>query len=123
MNPESPLRYVSLTGDRFKELEPVPIRVLAVKASHPRKFIIEAHRIAGLTQPIRPGAQAGYEKAGMRFARGPEVLLDSQMEFDAVTFEPASAARRQAGRLSQFLETEYAAIELPERWLAAWRTS
>ena len=57
----------------------------------------------------------------MRFARGPENLLNAEVEFYAVASEPASATRRQAGWFLELVQPEHAAVELAERWLAAWR--
>src|SRR5205823_3752818 len=85
-------------GDGLEELEPVPVRVLAVEAAHSREPIIEGHGVPGVPQPPRPGVEPGHEQAGMRLARGPEALLHAEVELYAVAAEPAAAARGQRGR-------------------------
>ena len=57
----------------------------------------------------------------MRFASGPEILLNAEVKFYAVATKPASATRRQARRFGEFAQPEHAAVELAERWLAARR--
>jgi len=57
----------------------------------------------------------------VRLARGPEILLDAEMQLDAVAAEPAPVPRGEAGRLVQLVQPEHAAIELAEHGLAARR--
>jgi hypothetical protein len=59
--------------------------------------------------------------AGMRLARGPEILLDAEVELHAVAAEPAAAARGQRGWFRDLVQPEHGAVELAERWLAARR--
>src|SRR5262249_17827964 len=110
-----------LRRDGFKELKPVPVRVLAVEPAHPGEPVIEEHWVSGVTQPPGPGAEPGHEQAGMRPARGPEVLLHAEVELHTVTSEPAAAARGQRGRFRDLVQPEHVAVELAERWLAARR--
>src|SRR5207244_13646801 len=93
-------------------------RVLAVEAAHAGEPV-EPHRVPGVPQPPRPGVEPGHEQAGMRLARGPEVLLHAEVELHAVAAEPAAAARGQRGRLRYLVQPEHVAVELAERWLAA----
>src|ERR1700751_3697825 len=96
-----------LCGDGLKELKPVPVRVLAVKAAHSGELVIEEHRVPGVPQPVCPRVEPGHQQPGMRFARGPEILLDAEVEFYAVAAEPAPATRRQAGWFLELVQPEH----------------
>jgi hypothetical protein len=102
-------------GDGLKKFEPVTVRILAVEAPHPWELVIEPHRVPGVPQSVRPGIQSGYQQARMGFARGPEVLLDANMEFYVVAFEPATAACGQYWRFLDFVQSKDTDVELAER--------
>jgi hypothetical protein len=50
----------TLCGDGLKELKPVPVRVLAVKAAHSGELFIEEHGMPGVPQPVCPGVEPGH---------------------------------------------------------------
>ena len=107
--------------ERIVKIVRTPVRVVAVEAAHPGEPVIEEHRVSGVTQAPRPGVEPGHEQAGMRLARGPEVLLHTEVELYAVAAEPAAAARCQRGRFRDLVQPEHTAVELAERRLAARR--
>src|SRR5512138_2677744 len=57
----------------------------------------------------------------MRLARGPEVLLDAEVQLDAVAAEPAPAARGKPRWFLDLVQPEHPAVELAQRRLAARR--
>src|SRR5215472_887955 len=111
----------AVRGNGLEELKPVPVRVVAVEAAHSGQFAVEVHRVPRVPEPARPGIKPGHQQPRMRFARGPEILLNAEVEFYAMAAEPAPAARRQAGWFVELVEPEHAAVEFAQCWLGARR--
>jgi hypothetical protein len=100
-----------ITADRLEEFEPVAVRVGRVEPAHAGELVVETDGIPGGGQPAGPLVDASNEQTGVRLAGRPEVGLHAEVQFDAVTAEPAAALAGQRRRLVDLGQAEHPGIE------------
>lgn len=85
--------------------------VVAVEAPHAREIVVEGDVVASRTKSRSPSFEIVDQQARMGLSCRAEVLLDTYVQFDAVTPEPASTAGGQDRRLSDLLQTKHTTVE------------
>src|SRR5262249_26157691 len=107
--------------DGFEEFQPIAMRVLGIKAAHPREAVIEQNGSTGAANPVSPGVQIMDQQAWMCLASRAKVVLHAQVQLDPVATEPAAAPGCEHGRLGQFLQAQHPYVETAQGVLTARR--
>ena len=109
------------SAERLEELQAIAVAVVAVKAPHAREVVVERHIVASRTKSRSPSVEIVDQQARMGLSCRAEVLLDTYVQFDAVTPEPASTAGGQDGWLGDLLQTEHTTVETSQQILTTGR--
>src|SRR5260221_2892836 len=108
---------------RLKELQAVAVRLFAVEPAHAWEVVIGDDGVARRAQPFRRGIQIRDEQAGMGLAGRAEVLLDAEMQLDAIAAKPAAAAGDERRRLADLRKSENSGVAEAHVVLAGGRVS
>src|ERR1017187_3049819 len=81
----------------LEELQAIAERVVGVHPPEAGEVTVPSDSLADSGQALDEPVEVVDHDAGMRFAGGPEVFLDAEVQFDGAGPEPCSAAGRPHG--------------------------